>query len=286
MMNAFRLLSTLTLGPLIILTANIFFTVSFSLAKFLTAGTTIWIIMFFRFLAGPAYLGTYCAIKKKPVPIHDWPLLLIRVGCGMGAMSSLFFAYKYGGIAKSTLIFELSILWTVIIEAFVLKKPLHRYSMASLPLAFIGLMMVLNIDSFQTIERGDLFAFVGSILNAGVYLSLKKLRHHHDTLTLVFWTYLFSCLFMLLPASRGLLSLDPQQLYLLVSLCSFGLIGQLLMTLGFKFSSASVSSLFMMSIVPFTAISGAIFFNEVFTLQTTTGVVFVVLSLMIVAKYR
>src|SRR6056300_1331760 len=111
------------MGPLIILTANLFFTVSFSLSKFLAASTSVWMILFFRFLAGPAYLGPYCAIKKQPVPIHNWPLLLIRVGCGMGAMTCLFFAYKYGEIAKCTLIFELSILWTVIIEAIIFKKP-------------------------------------------------------------------------------------------------------------------------------------------------------------------
>lgn len=137
MMNTFRFLTTITIGPLIILCANAFFAVSFSLAKWLTAGMSIWIIMFFRFLAAPIYLGTYCTIKKQPVTIYDWPLLLIRVVCGMGAMTLLFFAYKYGGIAKSTLIFELSILWTVIIEAICLKKPLHRYSIASLPVAFI-----------------------------------------------------------------------------------------------------------------------------------------------------
>ena len=106
MMNTFRFLSSLTIGPLIIFSANAFFAVSFSLAKWLTAGTSIWIIMFFRFLAAPIYLGPYCTIKKQPVTIHDWPLLLIRVVCGMGAMTLLFFAYKYGGIAKSTLIFE------------------------------------------------------------------------------------------------------------------------------------------------------------------------------------
>ena len=145
----------------------------FSLAKWLSLGTSVWVIMLFRFLAGPVYLGPYCAIKKTSIKIHDWPLLWFRAICGVGAMSSLFFAYKYGDIAKSTLLFETSILWTVIFEALVLKKPLHRYSILALPLAFMGLVLVLDVTSFGGLQKSDAFALIGSIFNAGVFLSLK-----------------------------------------------------------------------------------------------------------------
>ena len=276
----------MAVGPIIILCANAFFTGSFSLSKWLTTGTAVWVIMWFRFLAGPMFLGPYCAVTKHPLPMRSWPLLGFRVLCGISAMSSLFFAFKYGDIAKSTLIFELSIVWTVIIEAILFKKRLHAYSLASLPVAFIGLMLVLDVTSFSQIQVGDAFALLGSFFNAGVYLSLKKLRDQYNTVTVVFWTYLLSSLIILVPASSALLSLKGPTLIGLLTMCAVGFVGQMLMTLGFKYSSASVSSLFMMSIVPFTAISGAVFFNEVFTQITILGMAMVVVSLLVVARWR
>ena len=273
-------------GPIIILLANLFFTGSFSLAKWLSLGTSVWVIMLFRFLAGPVYLGPYCAIKKTSIKIHDWPLLWFRAICGVGAMSSLFFAYKYGDIAKSTLLFETSILWTVIFEALVLKKPLHRYSILALPLAFIGLVLVLDVTSFGGLQKSDAFALIGSIFNAGVFLSLKKLRVNHHALPLVFWTYSLSVFLVIVPAAPQLFYVNTNHIMILIIMCSVGVIGQSLMTLGFKFSSASVSSLFMMSIVPFTAISGALFFNERLTLINIIGMTIVIISLSIVARYR
>ena len=56
-------------------------------------------------------------------------------------------------LQKSTLFFETSILWTVIFEALVLKKPLHRYSILALPLAFMGLVLVLDVTSFGGFKK-------------------------------------------------------------------------------------------------------------------------------------
>ena len=78
--------------------------------------------MFFRFLAGPIYLIPYSLIKRHPLKMRSWRLLSFRVFCGVSAMSCLFLAFKYGDIGKGTLIFELSIIWTVLIDAILFKK--------------------------------------------------------------------------------------------------------------------------------------------------------------------
>jgi drug/metabolite transporter (DMT)-like permease len=96
-------------GPISIVLANIFFMGSFSLAKLNTSHTAIAVIMFFRFLAGPVWLAPYIKIKRHPIPMTSWKLLFLRIGLGILGMSSLFAAFKFGDIGKSTLIFELSI---------------------------------------------------------------------------------------------------------------------------------------------------------------------------------
>ena len=274
------------IAPVILILANVFFVGSFSLAKLLTKDVAVPVIMLFRFIAGPLYLGPYIAIKNHSITMTQWPILIIRILCGVTAMSALFFSFKYGDIGKSTLIFELSIIWTVLIELVVFKKRPHIYSLLAIPVVFLGVFIVMNPTQLNIFSKGDLFALIGSIFNAGVYLSLKELRHHHDTVTVVFWTYLLSALILFVPSSVYLIELSPLSIIFLLIMCSVGFVGQMLMTLGFKFASAGISSLFMISIIPLTTISGILFFDEVYTITTLIGMGLVFAGLTVVAKWR
>ena len=135
-------------------------------------------------------------------------------------------------------------------------------------------------------SKGDLFAFLGSIFNAGVYISLKKLRDNHDTVTVVFWTYLLSFLIIVLPAAPSLAVLNPTTMGLLLIMCTIGFGGQMCMVLGFKYATAGISSLFMISIIPLTTLSGILFFNEQYTSQMMVGILLVFGALTVISKYR
>jgi len=274
------------IGPITIVLANVCFMGSFSLAKVAAVDTAIMVIMLFRFLAGPVILTPYIVAKKKPIKLTAWRLLGTRVCCGVLAMSALFAAFKHGDIGKSTLIFEFSILWTLIYDAVVEKRWPSRWSMMAIVGAFIGIIMIIKPGHLGTFYMGDMFAFIGSIFNAGVYVTLKKLRDRYDTVTVVFWTYTISSLVLLIPAAPYLSQLSISTLSILVFMCTLGLMGQVLLTLGFKFAPASISAMFMLSIVPLTTASGRLFFNEVHTSTTIWGMVLVGGSLLVIARWR
>lgn len=256
------------------------------MAKLLTKEVGVVVILLFRFMAGPIYLLPYTAITKSSLRMNDWGLLLFRVFCGLGAMASLFLSFKYGDIGKSTLIFELSILWTVFVDAIYLKQRLHWLTVTAIPVAFVGLFLVINPTDLSTLSLGDGFALLGSFFNTGVYISLKKLRSTYSTVAVVFWAYALSALILLIPALNQLALISTSHVKLLMIMSSIGFIGQLLMTLGFKFSQAGISSLFMMSLIPFTTLAGIIIFDEVYTSLTLIGMSLIFGSLMVIAKYR
>ena len=274
------------LAPVILITANIFFTGSFSLVKYLSINVPVYVIMLFRFLAGPVFLGPYFFCLQKPLQVKNWPLFILRIGFGVSAMTCLFFAFKYTELAKSLLIFELSVIWTLIYGWIRYRNKPHFLSLIAIPVAFIGVFFVLQPTGLLDFQKGDFFAFLGSILNAGVYVTLKKLRTDHDTSTVVFVTYCLSSAILLIPFLLNAVSLSLDMLLGLTIMASIGFVGQLAMTAGFKFASAGISSLFMLSIIPFTAISGAVFFDETLNLLASTGIVLVLGSLVIIGKYR
>ena len=162
------------------------------------------------------------------------------------------------------LIFECATIWTLLYGYIVYKNKPHKYSILATPIAFIGIYLVLQPHHITQIQIGDLFALAGSILNAGVYISLKQLRNNHDTSTVVLVTYLCSAAIVAIPNVQSFPALTSTTLIGLIIMCSVGFVGQLCMTLGFKFATAGVSSLLMLSVIPLTTLSGIIIFNETY----------------------
>ena len=271
-------------APIILITGNFFFTISFSLAKLLTVSIPVETIMLFRFLAGPVYLAPYFLIKRKPLKVKSLKIFLLRVIFGVSAMSCLFLSFKYGQIGKSMLIFEFSTIWTLIYGYFIHKNKPHNYSIVAIPIAFIGIFLILQPGS--EFNLGDFYALLGSVLNAGVYLTLKELRNNYDTTTIVLISYMLSSIIMLGPNVITFPSLTFHSFWILILMCSIGLIGQCMMTLGFKFATAGISSLLMLSIIPLTTISGILIFNETYSNIIWIGLSLVTGSLFVISKWQ
>lgn len=274
------------LGPLILITANLFFMCSFSLVKYISQFAPMTHIILARFLAGPVYLIPFFLWTKKRFHIDQPWVLCIRIICGISAMTCLFTAFKYGSPGKATLIFELSIIWTIIGGFFLFKETLHPYTFAAIPIAFLGIYFVIQPTSLQLLSKAELFAGLGSLFNAGVYLSLKELRKTHDTANLVLGTYAVAALIVSVPTFSSPISPSLGSIGWLTLMCSLGLCGQLLMTLGFKYSSAGVSSAMMLVSVPLMYLSGVLFFGETTNMLGLLGIFLVLASLFIAGRYQ
>jgi len=137
-----------------------------------------------------------------------------------------------------------------------------------------------------TLHKGDVFAFLGSILVALSWSSTKVLRKTHSALGLVFTFYGFSAL------SSGLfmwvhLPTFPQFLtfvfLILVGLGSF--LGQLGLTVAFKYLPVSTASGINLIVVPLSYLAGLLFFNESLNLTSFLGIVLVFSSLLVISVY-
>ena len=274
---------------LVLIAANFFFMGSFSLAKLLVGQVDVTMVMFFRFLAGPLYLIPYFLVKRKAIKMDKPCTLVIRTLCGLCAMFCLFKAFQLGHIGKSMLIFEASVAWTLLFGFFFKNERPHRFSLAVIPLLCLGLWLILKPESsnlFNLIGPSEAYAFLASFFNMGVYVSLKRLRDTNDNTTVVLLTYFFSMLVVAVPASQDIFFLSLESVSILLLMCSVGFLGQLCMSYGFKFNQAGVSSLMMLSGVPFFYLSGFVFFNETISFLGVIGVVCVLLSLSIISKFR
>ena len=277
------------LAILVLIGSNIFYMFSFCLVKLLSPIVDTTVIMFFRFFAGPLYLIPFFIARKKSFSIKKPVCFAVRILSGLAAMFCLFKALKFGHVGNTMLIFELSVLWTVFYGYFVHKEKLSYATLAMIPVLFCGIWLIFKPTySIGFIEFGlaEGYAFLASIFNMGVYVSLKQVRQENNNVTVVLVSYFFSMLAVSFFISPAALSIDLHSFLLLLLMCSIGFVGQMCMSYGFKFNQVGISSLFMLSSVPLYYLGGYIFFKEKMSLEGIFGVCLVVLSLGFISRHK
>jgi len=271
-------------GPGLFLISESIFALSFTLAKMATFHLTFETILWLRF--APCFLLIPLFFRKKtPFKITHYPLIITRCILGVASMACLLFAYKWGHFGKANLIFSLSSIWTFILSIIILKERPTWQAYLAIPLCLIGLFLIFNPAS-STLELTDLIALIGSFGTAGVYFSLKELRKTHNAPTIIFCFYIVGFViatFFLIPqftwpSNTGLL---------LGSLTGVtGLIAQLLMTIGYKYTPLNISSFIKLTNIGVLILIGFFVFNDPISLFLGLGIILLFSAVILVTKYN
>jgi drug/metabolite transporter (DMT)-like permease len=261
--------------------------VSHTLTKYLAAYLPVSELMFSRFIFGPLLLLPFFLGGKISFKVNRWWLIWVRTACGVTAMVGYFWALKLGDPGKVSLIFQCSSLWVFIIAKFLFKDNPKWQTKLSVPIALFGLWLVIRPENMLSFALPEILALIASFINAGVLLSLKELRNDHGTYTIMFANYGISSVLVgawmipdfIVPSSTTLV-------VLLLSMGFIGFIGNLCMTTGFKYTSATVASNLMLMLVPLMYITGIVFFGETVDTISLVGVGVVLGSLGLMSVYQ
>jgi drug/metabolite transporter (DMT)-like permease len=273
-------------GTLLILLANVFFVGSHSLVKLLSGSLPVTHMMLFRFIAGPLLVLPFFIYRKELMKIHNKPMLIARTSFGISAMFLYFLALTNTDIAKATLIFNCSTIWAIILSMLIFKDTPSIQTKWAVPVAFIGLYLVLQPQNLIFISIGDAYALAASLFNAGVVLSLKSLRKTNSTQNVIFFNYALSTLVVLIPTTTHWVSPTTLQWVLLCTIGAVGMVGQVCMTEGYKFAPASIAGSVSLIAVPLMTLSGWLFFGQVLDTVSMIGVGLVFLCLVVITKFR
>lgn len=232
--------------------------------------------------------------------IYDRKLFKIKlrdIWCflGTGLISIVFFSFCYfSTILATSLSVAAILLYTapaivVVLSLFFFKEKISLRKLLALLSAFIGCIFVSGvIGSDISIKFSAILTGLGSGLGYGLYSIFGRcaLERNYHPFTLTFYTFLFASLGVIPFANIGGLCVKFTQNPTLIpwSLC-LGIICTVLpyifYSLGLKYMEAGNASI-LASVEPVAAtIFGIILFNEQLTLQTASGILFILLMLMI-----
>jgi drug/metabolite transporter (DMT)-like permease len=232
---------------------------------------------------------SYADIKRKN--ISPWgqrkDILIARGAAGAIALIFVYTALAALPFAEATVLQYLHPMFTALLAVIFLREFLQKNTLICILLSVIGLLMMVRPSFLFSGLAGDypawavFAAIAGAFGSAVAYVLVRKLNATEDSSVIIFYFPI-----MALPLSLLMLgdNIVMPQGWAWLSLLLVGIatqVGQVGLTKAMQTASASKATSFSYLQIIFAMVLGIIFFDEIPTLWTITGAVFIMLGVVI-----
>jgi drug/metabolite transporter (DMT)-like permease len=214
--------------------------------------------VFSRFLMGFISIFIILLIKKQPLKPYRYHYLLGRTLTNCIAVYCFFKAVDVTSLAKANILNMTYPLFIALFSWLFLKQQRNVSSIIMVILAFIGVFLILSPGEIG-LQANNLWGLASGISASFAIIYLNVSRQYHDSETILFYMFgLGTIIIYAVFDDKIYLPSKPEGMYLL--LCSFfGICGQYLLTVGFRFITAVEGSIISSSRILLAALLGPLF---------------------------
>ncbi|MEN8245078.1 MAG: DMT family transporter [Thermodesulfobacteriota bacterium] len=263
-------------GPLLMISVALLFTVLNILVKTLRPEYTVWHIGFFRFFGGMLILVSIFSFKGNPYKGNNIRLLIIRGCVGSIAFTSLITAIRLLPVSTALVIFYSYPVFSAICSFLIYKERISIAGILSIAVMIAGVAVLFDFHPGGG-AFGQTLAIVGSMFAGLTVTLIRSLRQNNGPVVI----YLYFCTMGSLVTFPGFITNPIFPVSIVEGLMVMGIIltsvmAQLLMNQGFFYCKGWEGGVLMSTEVIFTALVGIIFLNDPTTLQFWIGGLMVV----------
>ncbi|MCA9390268.1 DMT family transporter [candidate division WWE3 bacterium] len=250
--------------------------------------------VFLRYVVAFCFAAGYFVFSRSRFPKVTkkfWLLVLVSI-IGYAATNVLFtYGILLTQVSTALFIFYLFSVITPLLAITVLKEKINVYNMAGLVVSSFSLLLLFKPNGIDTWKLGALFALGAAVTQSFYLVGRKVVKEYSSEQVLLICTFLGAMIVGLLSihyeatfyiAGGGLWKLSNQTwlLIFLSGAANFG--GWFFMSKGFEYVSATVGSLLMLIELVFSTVLAMLFFQEIPTISTIFGGMFIVLACTVV----
>jgi len=281
---------------LYLIIATIFLGLNFHLAKVILKEVNFIEAGFWRFLFGVATLAILGFKKLPGLPIIIKNLKGISLTGIVGLFGFNFFFFlglMNSSAVNAALIVSLNPALTILFSHKILKTPIKKKQLVGVVIAFFGVIYLIlrgeiaNLYHLQ-FNYGDILIFIANIFFALHHVWVKKYSANISSLNFTILTSLF-CLvgFIMSTPVYGMENISTHSLNFWMAVFGIGCLGTALAYYmwqkGVQITGADYAGIFM-NIVPLSAATFALFFNESLYLYHLIGGLFIIIGLLITKR--
>ena len=225
-----------------------------------------WIIGSFVILVSLRGRGVLRSILKTKQPVA-------QVSRGLLFISSLLMAiysYTQVGLIVTHALMAVFPLLTVLLSGLFLKEEITRIKVVAVGVGFLGVTIIINPINLE-FSLVSILPLISAVTFAIYAVLTRKVASTDNTETSFFWVSLVSAIAITIPSPLFYKPIQFSDLYFLILLCTFSLVGHFLLTNAYRHAEASVLQPFSYFHLFFASIVGIIFFQDPLTISTVAG---------------
>ena len=225
-----------------------------------------WIIGSFVILVSLRGRGVLQSILKTKQPVA-------QISRGLLFISSLLMAiysYTQVGLIVTHALMAVFPLLTVLLSGLFLEEKITRIKIVAVGVGFIGVTIIINPINLE-FSLVSVLPLISAVTFAIYAVLTRKVASTDNTETSFFWVSLVSAIAITIPSPLFYKPIQFSDLYFLVLLCTFSLVGHFLLTNAYRHAEASVLQPFSYFHLFFASIVGIIFFQDPLTISTVAG---------------
>ena len=202
------------------------------------------------------------------------PFLLLRSILGYGGIIFYFYAINNMNTADATILQKSSPIFVIILSVIFLKEKLTKTKIVTLILSFIGAMFIVR-PQFDSSVVPALLGLLSAAFAGGAYTALSHVNKLEASNTIIFFFSLVSTLISIPFVITSFVMPTFLEFLLLIGIGSFAGMGQIFITLSYKYALATDVSIFNYATVIFTTIFGYFLFGEVLNIFSIIGIILI-----------
>ena len=225
-----------------------------------------WIIGSFVILVSLRGRGVLKSILNTKQPIA-------QISRGLLFISSLLMAiysYTQVGLIVTHALMAVFPLLTVLLSGLFLEEKITRIKIIAVGVGFVGVIIIINPINLE-FSLVSVLPLISAVTFAIYAVLTRKVASTDNTETSFFWVSLVSAMAITIPSPLFYKPIMFSDLYFLILLCMFSLVGHFLLTNAYRHAEASVLQPFSYFHLFFASIVGIIFFQDPLTISTVAG---------------
>ena len=268
-------------GILLLILAEFCFASATVFAKFITNGSDIPAIeiTFFRVSLGVMVAALYMWQTKTSFRPKKVFLVVTRAVLSFSALVTFFFAVEHSSVTNANMLNMTYPVFIFLVAPLFKLEKMHKLALLFLISAMTGIYLVIFPD-FSNLNVGDIVGLISGIIAAFAIITLSVAREHDSTVLIVF--YLMAIGTVCNAVMMAPVFVMPQQhvLWLLLGSGVMGVMGQVMLTMGYKNVSAKAGSMVSSSRIVFAALMGFFFFSEMLSTRIIVGGLLIIGSII------
>ena len=217
--------------------------------------------VFARFLLGFLVVCAIMAYRRQRPQPRNYHYLIGRTVANCVAVYCFYKAVKHTSVAEANILNMTYPVFVALLSWIFLRRQRDPVALAMVAVAFTGIWLILAPGKMD-IKPANLWGLASGMSASCSMIYLSISRKYHDTNTVLFFMFGLGALLMFAGFHREFFWPEIRHLYYLIPCAAAGVIGQFLLTIGFRYVTAVEGSIISSMRILIAALLGSLVAGE------------------------